>query len=61
METENTLGIWMDHSAANLIDLNSPENSHTISSEFTHEFKEGALQKNEDIMHNKRQQMHESY
>ncbi len=58
MKTKN-LGIWMDHSTANLIDLNA-ENS-TISSPFTFLVKEEALSRSEHIMHNKESQMHEAY
>jgi len=60
METKNNLGIWMDHSTANLIDLNSNIN-HSINSEFTFNTKEEALSRSENLMHNKRQQMHEAY
>ncbi len=61
METNKNLGIWMDHSVANLIDLNAPKNNHTISSKFTYNTKVEALSKSEDLMHNKEQQMHEAY
>jgi stalled ribosome rescue protein Dom34 len=55
-----TLGIWMDHSNANLIDL-SKKGKHSIVSEFTNEAKEEALSRSEDIMHNKESQMQEAY
>lgn len=55
------LGIWMDHSTANLIHLNSQEKNHSILSKFTNDTKEEALAISEKGMHNKRQQMHESY
>jgi len=62
METEKTLGIWMDHAAANLIDLNSPKNSHTITSNFTFDKKEEALNEGgERLMHHKEQQLHLAY
>jgi stalled ribosome rescue protein Dom34 len=61
MKLQKTLGIWMDHSNANLIDLHSKKNSHTIASEFTFDVKEEALDKSESLMHNKEQQMHEAY
>jgi hypothetical protein len=61
MKTNNNLGIWMDHSNANLIDLYSKKNNHSISSEFTSDTKEEALNRSENIMHQKRQQMHEAY
>ena len=60
MKTKNNLGIWMDHSTAHLIDLNSNIN-HSINSEFTFNTKEEALSRSESLMHNKRQQMHEAY
>ena len=61
MKTQKNLGIWMDHSTANLIDLSSKKDHHTITSEFTFETKEEALNRSENLMHNKRQQMHEVY
>ena len=61
MKAQKNLGIWMDHSTANLIDLNAVEHKHSITSEFTSETEEEALQKSENLMHNKRQQMHESF
>ncbi|MDZ4681963.1 MAG: hypothetical protein SH848_08280 [Saprospiraceae bacterium] len=61
MEPQKKLGIWMDHSTANLIDLNSKENCHSISSKFTFNAKEEALSRSESLMHNKEQQMHEAY
>lgn len=61
MKTQKNLGIWMDHSEANLIDLNTIENKHSITSEYTTVTEEEALQRSENLMHNKRQQMHESF
>jgi len=61
METKNNLGIWMDHSAAHLIDINSKNKYNSIVSKFTSETKEEALNTSESLMHNKRQQMHEAY
>lgn len=61
METTKTIGIWMDHSAADFIDINSKKNNQVIHSEFTMEVKEEALNRSEDLMHNKEQQMHEAY
>lgn len=61
MSTKKNLGIWMDHSTANLIDVHSKKNNHSISSEFTSNTKEEALNKSENLMHNKRQQMHEAF
>lgn len=61
MEIQKNLGIWMDHATAELIDLNSKKKSRSITSKFTFETKEEALQRSEKSMHNKRQQMHETY
>lgn len=61
MKTNKYLGIWMDHSAANVIDLNVQKNNHTINSAFTYETKEKAFYKSENLMHNKEQQMHETF
>jgi len=61
MKAHNNLGIWMDHSTAHLIDLSADENSHSISSKFTFTVKAEALSRNEDIMHNKEQQMQGAY
>ena len=61
MKTQNNLGIWMDHSTANLIDINSKKNKHPIVSKFNSDTKEEALNRSESLMHNKRQQMHEAY
>ncbi len=61
MKTQKNLGIWMDHSTADLIDIHSKKNDHSISSQFTFDTKEEALTKSEKSMHNKRQQMHEAF
>jgi len=59
--TAKNLGIWIDHSTANLIDLNAEKNSITIKSDFTFDTKEETLSRSEHIMHNKENQMHEAY
>lgn len=61
MKTQKNLGIWMDHSTANLIDLNSNKKKNSITSKFNFSTKEEALTRSENLMHNKRQQMHEAY
>lgn len=61
MKTQKNLGIWMDHSIANCIDLKSNKHTHSIVSKFTEDIKEEALTKSEKGMHNKRQQMQEAY
>tara|TARA_R110002167_G_scaffold115853_1_gene290467 strand:- start:294 stop:674 length:381 start_codon:yes stop_codon:yes gene_type:complete len=61
MQNNNNLGIWLDHSTAHIININSKNESRSIVSRFTSETKEEALRKSESIMHNKRQQMHEKF
>ncbi|MFT6036700.1 MAG: stalled ribosome rescue protein Dom34 [Marivirga sp.] len=61
MKTQRNIGIWMDHSTAELIDINSKKTTPSIVSEFTFDMKEEALSKSEKSMHNKRQQMHEAF
>ncbi|KVV14796.1 hypothetical protein [Flavobacterium sp. TAB 87] len=61
METHKNLGIWMDHVAADLIDISSGTNDHIIVSDFTFEHKDEALNKSEKTMHNKQRQMQEQY
>ena len=60
MNTRKYIGIWMDHSTANIIEASTSKN-RSIASEFTFEAKEEALSRNENLMHNKRQQMQEAY
>lgn len=55
MKTEKNLGIWMDHSTANLIDLEIQNANKTIDSKFNFNTKEEALSRSENLMHNKRQ------
>ncbi len=61
MENSKNLGIWMDHSDADIIDINKESYSSTIKSKFTFDTKEAAIHKGEYLMHNKEQQMHEAY
>lgn len=61
MKTQKNLGRWMDHSTAELIDIDLKKTPPTIVSEFTFDMKEEALSKSEKSMHNKRQQMHEAF
>jgi len=61
MEAKKQLGIWMDYLNAHLIDINSNKNNQSITSKFTFDVKDKALRKNENLMHNKEQQMHELY
>ena len=60
MDTKKNLGIWMDHSIANLFDLKTKKRQ-SIKSEFTFKTKEDALKRSENLMHNKEQQMHEAF
>jgi hypothetical protein len=56
MKKENCLGIWMDHSIANLMEFTTdPIETKTIESPFTHQEKEHGLVKSESLMHNKEQ------
>jgi len=60
MESEKKLGIWMDHSHANLIEYKTEKieeiEEKVITSNFTHQEKEKSLSKSESLMHNKEQQ-----
>lgn len=56
MTTAKCLGIWMDHSSANVMEYTTdPIETKTIESTFTHEVKEDSLNKSEYLMHNKEQ------
>lgn len=61
MKELKNLGIWMDHSSAYLVDLEAIMIDSRIDSEFTNELKKSTLNKGVSVMHNKEQQMHESY
>jgi len=62
MTTTKNLGIWMDHSTANIIEFSSDSiEIKTIESEFTHEEKEQTLSKSEKTMHNKEQHEQSEY
>jgi stalled ribosome rescue protein Dom34 len=61
METKKNIGIWMDHSTANIIDLNTEKNNGSINSKFTTNVKEEVLDRSEYGMHNKEEQMNEAY
>lgn len=51
----------MDHSTANLIDLDPKKGKHSITSDFSFQAKEEALSRSENLMHNKENQMQEGY
>ena len=62
MSSEDRIGIWMDHSNAHVIELNKePYATRVISSNFSHDDKEEALSRSEQLMHNKRQQQRSAY
>ncbi len=62
MNNTKKLGIWMDHSSANLMELKDGSvNTKTIESTFSHEDKQEAKSRSEYTMHNKEQQQHEAY
>lgn len=61
MKASKKLGIWMDHSTATFIDYDALKKHSTIASEFTETTRVDALQKGENLMHNKEQQLNEAY
>ena len=62
MEKIKCLGIWMDHSKANLMECNDNDvNTQTIESEFTHQNKMEALSHSESGMQHKENQLHEQF
>lgn len=62
MKTSNSLGIWMDHSNAHIMDY-SPDTmeTETLDSQFTNQEKQHSLSKGESNMHNKEQQLQHGY
>ena len=62
MTTAKDLGIWMDHTSANLMEFTAdPIETKTIDSKFTHAEKEQTLGKSENLMHNKEQHEQADY
>lgn len=62
MTNTKNLGIWMDHSSANIMEFtDKPVGLKTIVSEFTHEDKEQSLRKSENLMHNKEKHQQSEY
>lgn len=50
------IGIWMDHSNANLMEFTTDQmQTQTLESKFTHDVMEQSLSKGEHLMHNKSQ------
>lgn len=59
---KKSLGIWMDHSNAHLMEFNTnPIETKIISSKFTHAEKESSLVKSENLMHNKERDFQAEY
>jgi stalled ribosome rescue protein Dom34 len=56
MKTKKSIGVWMDHSIARLIEFTTePMQIRNIESSFTHEIKSESIEKSEKHMHNKEQ------
>jgi stalled ribosome rescue protein Dom34 len=61
MHNKKRIGVWMDYSEANLIDMHKEVSHVTIHSDFNHHTKQEALERSERIMHNKEHHMHDEY
>lgn len=61
MKNNKKLGIWMDNSSADIIEYPLNDDNITVDSKFTHQIKQSALNRNENVMHNKEQDMQASY
>ncbi len=62
MTTAKSLGIWMDHSSAHLMEFSSDSiETNVIESQFTHQQKEQTMHKGESHMHNKEQHQQSDY
>lgn len=62
MVAQKRVGIWMDHSSANVMEFTrEPIESTTVDSPFTHEEKEHSLRQSEKLMHNKEQHEEAAY
>lgn len=62
METKKQIGIWMDHSIAHMIEPQGKEIiTRNITSEFTSQVRQHTLNKNENLMHNKEQDLQSHY
>ena len=62
MTTQKKLGVWMDHSNANLMEFaNDAVKTKNIKSTFTHQDKLQSLVKSESLMHNKEQHGQSEY
>lgn len=62
MTIKKSLGIWMDHANAHLMEFTAdPIKTTIIASKFTHEAKENSMNKSENLMHNKEQHQQSEY
>lgn len=63
MTVTKNLGVWMDHSRANIISFadGTASTVKAIEAGFSHEVKQESLSKGEHLMHNKEQQMQAAY
>ena len=62
MKKVKSLGIWMDHANAHLMEFTTdPIETKKIHSKFTHHEKEQSLSKGESLMHNKEQHQQADY
>ena len=62
MTIERSLGIWMDHQTAHIIEFTTdPIETTTVESKFTHQEKEQTLHRSENLMHNKEQHEEADY
>ena len=61
MKEIKNVGIWMDHSHAEIIDASKETAGSTIDSKFTYDTMREAAYKSEHIRHNKEQQLHEEF
>ena len=62
MTTAKSLGIWMDHASAHLMEFTTdPIETKIIESKFTHQAKEDSLNRSEHMMHNREQHQQAEY
>ena len=62
MTASKQVGIWMDHSSANVMEFtNEPMETTTIDLPFTHQQKEQSLRRSEKLRNNKEQQEEAAY
>ena len=62
MKAVKRIGIWMDHTRANVMEFTSdPTETITIISPFTRDQKEAGLRHSEQLMHNKEQHEEAAY